>query len=789
MDKERDSIESYFTVMKYIQRALLSILLLLGLTTHANAQRLISGYVTDQSTGESLIGATVSALKSGESYPQIGTQTNSQGFFELMIPDDIQQIEVRFVGYLQQRIRLSNTASTLRIELQPGTLVLDGVTVSAFEGRRSLLETAGAVAVLSQPTIERSQNVSLAPALNTVAGVRMEESGYGGSSRVSIRGSLLRSPFGIRNIKVYWNDIPLTDPSGSTSRFNSIDASDLGRLEIIKGPAGSLYGAGTGGVLLMQSSRPPAQSRSVSFEQTMGAFDLRRSIIRANVSEGQARVRLSLIDQDSRGYRDHQRVWKQSLQFTAGLTPSDKRDVALHVFHYNGTYQLPGPLTLAQVAETPTMAIPFSKSIDARVSLRNTGIALSQRLLISKKWQNTSSLGIIVQDKENPSGTSPAFNQHEISTFQGITGRSVFNYAGDAHNPTSVQFGVEAQTGFSLEKYYAANAGQPGLLRSDAEIEASSITGFVQIEKNVSERLLTTAGLSINATRYDVVDRLGSDGLGGRDELIFGPTIAPRLALVYTMLPGMAAHVSASYGFSTPTQWEVKTLAGVNADLRPEQGLNTELGWRWQTKDGRYAIDMSGYTFRLKQALLPQFTESGLPFFANAGSTIQNGIELSATALVFRLNNGIDMSLSGSGAWNNYQFDDYRSNATVSGVVQERDYSGNKMTGTAPWSGSLSTDLNTPFGITFHIGARYMDAIPINDANTVYSRSYLLINSRIDIDQTVATYWGLGLRIGVDNLTNRYWENLLALNGAGARYFNPGAPRNAYARLRITRQL
>src|SRR5690606_40922221 len=110
----------------------------------------------------------------------------------------------------------------------------------------------------------------------------------------------------------------------------------------------------------------------------------------------------------------------------------------------------------------------------------------------------------------------PAFNQHEISTFQGITGRSVFNFSGDAPNPTSIQFGIEAQTGFSLEKYYTANAGDPGVLRSDAEIEAASITGFVQVEKNLSDRLLSTAGISVNATRYDVVDRLGADGLGGR---------------------------------------------------------------------------------------------------------------------------------------------------------------------------------------------------------------------------------------------------------------------------------
>jgi iron complex outermembrane recepter protein len=438
---------------------------LLAGASPAIGQFTATGTVGDASNGNPLPGATVAIVGT-----TTGTVTDADGRFSLDIPTVPATIEVRFAGYAPRRLSITANRSPYSIDLQPKALALDGVTVSAFASARPLLETAGSIAVISTPTIERSQNLSLAPALNTIAGVRMEESGYGGSSRVSIRGSLLRAPFGIRNIKMYWNDIPLTDPSGSTSRFNSLDASDIGRIEVIKGPGGSLYGAGTGGVMILDSRRPTSGTRAVEFEQTSGAFALNRSTIRANWAEGQTRVRLSVLDQDSDGYRDHQRVWKRSLQFSAGFTPSSSRDIGFHVFHYDGTYQLPGPLTAAQVEASPRMAVPFSKSINANVSLRNTGFALSQRLIISPKWQNTTSVGVIVQDKENPSGTSPAFNQHEISTFQGLTGRSLFKFQDGSDLPLTIQFGVEAQTGFSLEKYYTANMGQPGTLRSDAEI-------------------------------------------------------------------------------------------------------------------------------------------------------------------------------------------------------------------------------------------------------------------------------------------------------------------------------
>lgn len=771
-------------------RIIQTTILLLGLIvapvsiTQAQTDFLIEGVITDRSSGQVLVGASVSVLES-----TLGVVSDPRGVYSLRVTQLPTVLEFRFLGYITQRITVSEPNKNLDVSLQAQSLVLDRIIVSAFEGQRPILETAGSVALITRPVIERSHNISLAPALNTIAGVRMEESGYGGSSRISIRGSLLRSPFGIRNVKMYWNDIPLTDPSGSTSRFNSLDPSDLGRIEVIKGPAGSLYGAGTGGVLIMQSRRPVGSEKSVEAEHTVGAFGLSRSVLRAEWSESGTRARLSLLDQDVRGYRDHQRVWKQSLQFSAGLSPSSNRDLGFHVFHYDGTYQLPGPLTLAQINDNPRMAIPFSKSIDARVSLRNTGFALSQRLILSSQWQNTTSLGLIVQDKENPSGTSPAFNQHEISTFQGVTARSVFRYLGSDPEPWSLQFGIEAQTGFSLEKYYSANAGKPGSLRSDAEINARSAIAFAQVEKEIGDKLIATSGLSVNVTQYDVIDRLGAQGLGGQDVLNFGPTLAPRVALVYAMTDGMAAHGSLSYGFSTPTQWEVKTLAGVNADLRPEQGLNSELGIRWQSQDLRWAFDVSAYRFALKQALLPQFTEAGLPFFANAGSTKQDGIEIALKGEIWQNGQGYRLDVTTSGAWNRYRFDDYVTNVTVSGQVQSRDYSGNVMTGVAPWSGSASADLEMPLGLALNLGARYMDAIPLDDANTVYARSYLLLSGRLDGNWNIGARWNLGVRLGIENITNTYWDNLLALNGSFGRYYNPGPPRNGYTRLSIKRML
>ena len=93
------------------------------------------------------------------------------------------------------------------------TKILNEVVIQAYAYKRPAEEVPAAVAVVSQKDFERFSNSTLLPTANTIPGVRMEERSPG-SYRFSIRGSLLRSPFGVRNVKVYWNGLPFTDGGG-----------------------------------------------------------------------------------------------------------------------------------------------------------------------------------------------------------------------------------------------------------------------------------------------------------------------------------------------------------------------------------------------------------------------------------------------------------------------------------------------------------------------------------------------------------------------------------------------
>src|SRR5258708_24416139 len=119
------------------------------------------------------------------------------------------------------------------------TRPLREVVVKAYEQNRKLSEVGAPISFVGKAALNRFSNTSILPALNTNPGVRMEERSPG-SYRLNIRGSSLRSPFGVRDIKIYWNEIPLTDPGGKPNWINWA-FSNFKSFTLLQEPPGPYY--------------------------------------------------------------------------------------------------------------------------------------------------------------------------------------------------------------------------------------------------------------------------------------------------------------------------------------------------------------------------------------------------------------------------------------------------------------------------------------------------------------------------------------------------------------------
>jgi len=143
----------------------------------------ISGYVEDLSSGEKLIGANVY-----EPVRQVGTVTNSFGFFSLKIPDYTQELFFSYVGYEKKIVKLAGNDSSLTIQLAPlaelDEIVVYGEEIVPIENRTSM----------SRITVPVSQ-IKKAPALlgeadvlKTITLLPGVQSGSEGSAGMYVRG-------------------------------------------------------------------------------------------------------------------------------------------------------------------------------------------------------------------------------------------------------------------------------------------------------------------------------------------------------------------------------------------------------------------------------------------------------------------------------------------------------------------------------------------------------------------------------------------------------------------------
>src|ERR1700693_5572282 len=95
--------------------------------------------------------------------------------------------------------------------------------------------------------------------------------------RISIRGFGARSAFGVRGIRVLRDGLPLTLPDGQTP-VDYLDLESVGRVEVMRGSASSLYGNAGGGVVDIRTSDPLPVPVSGEARLWTGAFRTRRAV-------------------------------------------------------------------------------------------------------------------------------------------------------------------------------------------------------------------------------------------------------------------------------------------------------------------------------------------------------------------------------------------------------------------------------------------------------------------------------------------------------------------------------
>lgn len=657
-----------------------------------------------------------------------------------------------------------NYTSAQNAESTDSSEVLEAVVVKGYEQNRKLLEVSAPVSYINKTQLERFNNTGILPAMNTAAGVRMEERSPG-SYRLNIRGSSLRSPFGVRNVKVYWNNIPFTDAGGNTY-LNQLSFYNVSSVEIIKGPASSLYGAGTGGAVLI-TSLPTVWKPNMSVNYLTGSFN--QHLINSSLQWGNDHFQnsISYTRQNSAGYREQSKMRRDVLTYEAKVNAGEKDKLNVFFLYGDLYYQTPGGLTKAQYKANPKAARPaawiFPSSVQAQAAIyQKTFLAgFSNQYQFSNRFENTTSLyGAFSQIK------NPSIRNYEKRNEPHFGGRTVFSYHADINDSKfNIVVGGEIQKGFSNIKVYRNRQGISDSLQTDDEIDNLQYFAFAQTELEMKSGWIFTAGASLNKSiikfsRVSTVPPL-------LQKRIYSNEIAPRLSILKKVTSNIAVYTSVSKGFSPPTLAELlPSTSIINTGLEAEKGTNYEVGVRGSFLQDKFFIDVNAFLFNLKNTLAQRRDASGADYFENAGSTRQRGLETninwqpvkqSKTAIT-------DIRLFVSHTWHHFIYKDYKQVNT--------DLSGKKLPSVAPQVIASGFDISTKPGFYTNINYYYSDPIPLNDANTDIASSFHLLGARLGFRKMLGQAFRLDIFGTVDNIFNTTYSLGNDINAAAGRYYN-----------------
>jgi iron complex outermembrane recepter protein len=655
------------------------------------------------------------------------------------------------------------------------TVTLDSVVARGFR----VFEQKGTVPVTSLScslpvrVADFSSKTSLLNGLNTVAGVRMEERSPG-SYRINIRGSSLRSPFGVRNIKVYWNEIPVTDPGGNTY-FNQFAWNSFSEIYIHKGPAGSMYGAGTGGLIYLNSFgiwKPGA-----SMEYITGSYNLQNIFVTAGIGKSDFKSQITFAHNNTDGYRIHTKMKRDNFSWVSQID-KNKYQLTASLLFTDLYYQTPGALTLTEYSNNPKSARPaggsFPGALNAKAAIyqKNILAGFSSLFRLASRFKNTTTVyGAFAQIK------NPAIRNYERRLEPSFGGRSVFNYRQKLNGTLKniwidVTAGAEVQQGYFNTQVSKNKNGNPDTVQTNDDINNKSLSYFAQVFTEINYSWYITTGISSNRTNVEITRR--NNYPVTVQNRVYKNEVTPRLSVMKHFKWGSLL-LSAAKGFSPPTTAELLPSTGVISTY-----LEAEYGWNYEFSimsdkllHSKLKIELTAFSFNLKNALVQRRDGGGADFFINAGNANQKGIEFHADfrghigGKIFRhFTIGTDATL------NNFRYGSF--------IKGTDDFSGKKLPSVPSSVLSVLGDVYLKNGIYFRTSYYGSSSIYLNDANTAKAEPYHLLGMQLGWKKKIKKQYEINFYAGADNLLNETYSLGNDINAAANRFYNAAPRRNYY---------
>ena len=240
-------------------------LLLFPVSASAQNPSTVSGTVLDE-TGEPLIGASVRVANS-----PMGVATDFDGKFTLEVPNNVKQLLVSYIGYIEKTVEI--TSQDLTITLEPDNKSLQEIVVIGY-GVQKKNDLTGSVTAVGAKDFNKGVISSPEELINgKVAGVQIVNSGGSvtGGSTIRIRGGA--SLNASNDPLIVLDGVPMEvggSVSGSGNFLSLINPNDIETMTILKDASSTaIYGSrASNGVIIITTKKGGGDKVKVTFQTT-----------------------------------------------------------------------------------------------------------------------------------------------------------------------------------------------------------------------------------------------------------------------------------------------------------------------------------------------------------------------------------------------------------------------------------------------------------------------------------------------------------------------------------------
>jgi len=610
---------------------------------------------------------------------------------------------------------------------------LDEVVVTANRYPVLLQDVAVAVMVIERDDIEKYKALTISEVLNTAAGLDIKDYGTAGVTSVSTRGIPSNGTL------VLVNGQPLNAVTNGMANLSVIDLNTIQRIEIVKGPVSSIYGANAlGGVVNIITAGASRKHEIVagfapSTTSLQKPFQKRNAFLRFGWPVSNALSNLAGAYTYDAGHRSNSDL--SSYHLTGAIAHNSRRfAIRSSVLYDNKEYGIPGPLPfIDETNPVPTFGDSTATSIFDREKDHALLGNVSIDLCLTDRIKNYNRISANRQRTEYHTLYGTMSGDTALEDYDYLTHKLSFSTMFTvATQSIDLSLGLDADYD-TLQTHVHANA------YNDTTWQASShgIGTWGAFIVHISENF------SVNSSiRYDHNSQ-------------FGGYLSPSIGIVSTPDPRLWFKLSAGQTFRAPTFNDLYWPEYGNPELQPEHGRAYELRIEsspWNTLYGALSLFIRNIEDRI--TWLPQEDNIWRPQNVNHLSVKGFDIELK-----HHVRESIDYTVGATylnARQKNdeivYSFYDWYADTGLT-VIEEVE---RKAAFTPQYSLSAMINFSLPAKVKLNITGQYVserlnyypnyDDYPVVTMDTKTLKSYIVVNSALTVDIYRYATVGIGIK-------------------------------------------